>query len=206
MDVDVQDSPIDPRTPYQHDPDGSVTPPVHLASRSLPLAPLEYLQNQRRGSITDPFLHAHLHPTTQEASPKPAARSTTAQAAPEQDFPSRTKSAPLVIRPSSPYVFGDATTKPARPTNPPADKNLRRLLHASPAPPDAPAPYQPASSSQQRAENYLRAASGPPEPFSQHNSESCSTLIQIKLTTPKILEQNAVDLHMQQTTTSQERK
>ena len=55
------------------------------------LASLEFLQNQRRGSITDPSLHSF-------------------------------SSSKYMSRPSSPYVFGDATAEPS--------SHLRKLLHS----------------------------------------------------------------------------
>ncbi|KDQ64507.1 hypothetical protein JAAARDRAFT_145306 [Jaapia argillacea MUCL 33604] len=67
------------------------------------LAPLEYLQNQRRGSITDPSLHAagpnpqlHSHPTN-----------TRRNSASDSSF--REINPLNEPRPSSPYIFGDAT-------------------------------------------------------------------------------------------------
>ncbi len=60
-----------------------------------PLAPLEFLQTQRRGSITDPSLHAAK--TTNLYSPKD------------------------VLRPKSPFVFGEASQ---------GSSQLRRLLRS----------------------------------------------------------------------------
>ncbi|KAJ6599064.1 hypothetical protein DFH09DRAFT_1129993 [Mycena vulgaris] len=73
-----------------------------------PLAPLEFLQNQRRGSITDPSLHA----TPRQNINSPFFR---------QD-----KSNLSEPRPTSPYVFGSATH--------PADSAQLRKLLRSPSP------------------------------------------------------------------------
>ncbi|KAJ6485023.1 hypothetical protein C8R47DRAFT_1016829 [Mycena vitilis] len=64
-----------------------------------PLAPLEFLQNQRRGSITDPFLHA----------------------TPRQNLNSQFFRQDKSDRPVSPYVFGSATHTPDH-------SHLRKLL------------------------------------------------------------------------------
>jgi hypothetical protein len=165
IDIDIHDSPSEPRTPV-HDTDGSVTPPVQL-TRSLPLAPLEYLQNQRRGSITDPFLHAH----GKESSPRSSARSTPTP--PEQEGSSRTKPAPLVIRPASPFKFGEATSRPSVPSHP-LDRNFRRIID-TPSPRTASPPPPPRSTSgSHQPETYVRAVSGPPEPSNQFHGESIS--------------------------------
>ncbi|KAJ3869582.1 hypothetical protein EV359DRAFT_59692 [Lentinula novae-zelandiae] len=69
-----------------------------IKSPSMPLAPLEYLQqNQRRGSITDPSLHAApLPPVNPQISRQVASNSSG-------------PTSPGSIGPSSTYVFGDAT-------------------------------------------------------------------------------------------------
>ncbi|KAJ7228649.1 hypothetical protein GGX14DRAFT_614165, partial [Mycena pura] len=72
-----------------------------------PLAPLEFLQNQRRGSITDPSLHA-----TPRQSVNP-------------QFFRQDKNNHLEPRPVSPYVFGSATH---------ADNAQLRKLLRSPSP------------------------------------------------------------------------
>ncbi|EPQ59254.1 hypothetical protein GLOTRDRAFT_136174 [Gloeophyllum trabeum ATCC 11539] len=80
-----------PLSPARHPPTGT-------------LAPLEYLQNQRRGSITDPSLHAaspHLQPTVPSNSQDPNSGS------PSPVTKSRNNSKER--RPASPYTFGDAT-------------------------------------------------------------------------------------------------
>ncbi|KAJ6613442.1 hypothetical protein B0H10DRAFT_1805561 [Mycena sp. CBHHK59/15] len=74
-----------------------------------PLAPLEFLQNQRRGSITDPSLHA---------TPKQNINS--------QFFRQHDKNSLSEPRPSSPYVFGSATHA--------ADNAQLRKLLRSPSP------------------------------------------------------------------------
>ncbi|KAL1702296.1 hypothetical protein EV121DRAFT_262191 [Schizophyllum commune] len=75
------------------------------SSRVTPLAPLEYLQNQRRGSITDPSLHA----AGVTASPKQAYQSIR--------YPDHSQSDPRNMsepRPAPSYVFGDATPRDDR--------------------------------------------------------------------------------------------
>ncbi|KAF5370109.1 hypothetical protein D9758_001044 [Tetrapyrgos nigripes] len=83
------------------------TPEPSPAQRNIPpLAPLEYLQTQRRGSITDPSLHAAKHSQNFR---EPAAPT-----------PSDPRDAP---RPSSAYVFGDATPQTESP-------GLRKILRS----------------------------------------------------------------------------
>lgn len=75
-------------------------PPPHLFPS---LQPLEYLQNnQRRGSITDPSLHA---------SPPDPLDPDISSNSPPRSYSSehRVKRSPRTIRPSSPFVFGDAS-------------------------------------------------------------------------------------------------
>lgn len=83
------------------------SPSMKPTSKSpiLPLAPLEYLQNQRRGSITDPSLHAA---SNQRPTPN------------SQFFRQANDSS---AGPSSSYVFGDATAIPNE--NPALRKILR---------------------------------------------------------------------------------
>ncbi|KAJ6515892.1 hypothetical protein C8R45DRAFT_957989 [Mycena sanguinolenta] len=73
-----------------------------------PLAPLEFLQNQRRGSITDPSLHA---------TPRQSINS---------QFFRQDKSNLQEPRPASPYVFGSATHA--------ADNTQLRKLLRTPSP------------------------------------------------------------------------
>lgn len=82
-----------------------------------PLAPLAYLQNQRRGSITDPSLHA-AHP-----GPKPSLSQFHRPHAPVASsglYESYTDP-----RPSSPYVFGDATAQSSE-----SNLQIRKLLRS----------------------------------------------------------------------------
>ncbi|KAF9534324.1 hypothetical protein CPB83DRAFT_844051 [Crepidotus variabilis] len=93
------------------------------------LASLEYLQNQRRGSITDPSLHAAPHlssglklsPNFRHPHDLPSSSSSSfvQQAEPilGRDL--------LEPRPASPYVFGNAT-----PHIPEHGSQLRKLLHS----------------------------------------------------------------------------
>ncbi|KAJ7591013.1 hypothetical protein C8J56DRAFT_858405 [Mycena floridula] len=99
--------------PNQSSSSGSPDPSVRVSSPAVPLAPLKYLQNQRRGSITDPSLHAagqnqlglksHFIQPSEGASGK--------------NSPDH--------RPPSPYVFGNATLNSSE-SNP----QLRRLLRS----------------------------------------------------------------------------
>jgi hypothetical protein len=83
-------------------------------SPATSLASLEFLQNQRRGSITDPSLHtlksnnAYRHQADQSS---------------HQDSVSRSYMSDP--RPTSPYVFGDATAHAVEPGS-----HLRKLLHS----------------------------------------------------------------------------
>ncbi|KAI0776092.1 hypothetical protein BD413DRAFT_491212 [Trametes elegans] len=107
-----------------------------LSSRQPPvtaLAPLELLQNQRRGSITDPSLHA---------APTPPAFSSSTAAQPAISSPFRRPDSPATsfsssaphergrsfsqTRPLSPYKFGDASAQPGESPN----AHLRRLLRS----------------------------------------------------------------------------
>jgi hypothetical protein len=78
-----------------------------------PLAPLEYLQNQRRGSITDPSLHAaptnHPIPNHNGFRQSESSSGTSLSA---HEITHKTSSSDL--RPNSPYTFGDATSQPIR--------------------------------------------------------------------------------------------
>ena len=74
--------------------------PASRHSPVIPLAPLEYLQNQRRGSITDPSLHTSSNP-----------QSRTLHSGTSHDHHPKH----LVPRPTSPYVFGGV---PAQSSNP----------------------------------------------------------------------------------------
>ncbi|KAH9853445.1 hypothetical protein C2E23DRAFT_859040 [Lenzites betulinus] len=96
-----------------------------------PLPPLEFLQNQRRGSITDPALHAGPAPPTflsAAAATQPAISSPFRRPdSPATNFASSShehRRSHSQSRPHSPYKFGDAS---AAPTESP---NLRRLLRS----------------------------------------------------------------------------
>ncbi|KAL0579684.1 hypothetical protein V5O48_002314 [Marasmius crinis-equi] len=105
------DTELSSRSPLSRSPSSKDANPK--LSPILPLAPLEYLQNQRRGSITDPSLHA-----AHKLLPPPFR--------PHAD-PSAS------LNPSSPstfikdnYTFGDATPRPSATDN----TQLRKLLHS----------------------------------------------------------------------------
>ncbi|KAI0750850.1 hypothetical protein C8Q80DRAFT_1306939 [Daedaleopsis nitida] len=105
-----------------------------LASRQnpvTPLAPLEFLQNQRRGSITDPSLHAGPHPPTfPVAGPSGISSPFRRPESPATSFPSsashESRRSFSQSRPLSPYKFGDASSQPIESPN----AHLRRLLRS----------------------------------------------------------------------------
>ena len=72
------------------------------------LASLEYLQNQRKTSITDPSRHVLKLNSNSSSPSSPTSRSLMSDP-----------------RPSSPYVFGDATTSQQE-----HGSQLRKLLHS----------------------------------------------------------------------------
>ena len=85
-------------------------------SPATPLAPLEFLQNQRRGSITDPSLHAApaqpLPPLSAAISPRASQPSLRQFAA--QDPLSKNITRPT--RPGSPYNLGEASAHSSKPS------------------------------------------------------------------------------------------
>ena len=98
-----------------------------------PLAPLEFLQNQRRGSITDPSLHAGPHPPTFPGGPPGSSGITSPFRRPESPATSYPSSAShesrrsfSQSRPLSPYKFGDASAQPGESPN----AHLRRVLRS----------------------------------------------------------------------------
>jgi len=98
--------------------DTSSHKPPSRHSPLAPLAPLEYLQNQRRGSITDPSLHAagsNNHNSTRMPDTSLASTSS---------FLDRNNMSDA--RPNSPYVFGDATAHSADYSH----QQIRKLLRS----------------------------------------------------------------------------
>ncbi|KAL1946773.1 hypothetical protein VTO73DRAFT_14877 [Trametes versicolor] len=97
-----------------------------------PLAPLEFLQNQRRGSITDPSLHAAPTPpafSSGAAAPPAMSSSFRRPDSPATNFPSSSHEHRRSIsqsRPLSPFKFGDASAQPSESPN----AHLRRLLRS----------------------------------------------------------------------------
>ncbi|GJE84011.1 hypothetical protein PsYK624_000850 [Phanerochaete sordida] len=90
-----------------------------------PLAPLEFLQNQRRGSITDPSLHA-----------AGASGVTNIANSPPSKPPRHDPSATLAKLQSPPYRFGEASG--AQPSGSESSSpNLRRILRSPPGLADA---------------------------------------------------------------------
>lgn len=93
-------------------------PSARVSSPPVPLAPLEYLQNQRRGSITDPSLHA--------AAPNPNAKQNiNSQLLRQQPTAGASSAHDADPRPSSPFVFGDASVH-----TPDNNTQLRKLLRS----------------------------------------------------------------------------
>ncbi|KAH9936958.1 hypothetical protein B0H21DRAFT_758298 [Amylocystis lapponica] len=101
-----------------------------------PLAPLEYLQNQRRGSITDPSLHAgppshtHLNASAASSNISPSFRHSDSGSGsgPYASSSSQDPQARNLIahpRPDSPYKFGDASAQPDG-----AHAHIRRYLRS----------------------------------------------------------------------------
>jgi len=93
----------------------SFVPLLTMASRDrhspvASLASLEFLQNQRRGSITDPSLHKI---------------NNTYRHHPDSHQDAASKKYMSDPRPTSPYVFGDATAHSVEPSS-----HLRKLLHS----------------------------------------------------------------------------
>ncbi|KAM5532308.1 hypothetical protein V8D89_005999 [Ganoderma adspersum] len=141
-----------PRGSPNGSPAGSVLPPKtsspSLSSRQTsitPLAPLEFLQNQRRGSITDPSLHAGPNPPTFPAGPTASSSISSPFRRPDSPATSFPSSAPRESRrsfsqsrPLSPYKFGDASPQPNESPN----ANLRRLLRSPSAETDRRTPTQ----------------------------------------------------------------
>lgn len=137
------------------------SPPSHPLQ---PLAPLEYLQNQRRGSITDPSLHAlppdpalnhhyhYQHHSQQQQQPILTA---------EQ----RVKRSPRTIRPSSPFVFGDASVDPPDLSNPNIRRHLRSPSNETLEPSRSPDRSDDSSRTQD-----LRASSATPDQHRPHNN------------------------------------
>ncbi|GJJ07475.1 hypothetical protein Clacol_001677 [Clathrus columnatus] len=103
------------RPPSERKLASPLPPPLLFPS----LQPLEYLQNnQRRGSITDPSLHASPpDPLDPELSFNSPPRSYSSE--------HRVKRSPRTIRPTSPFVFGDATIHSSDLVNPSFRGSLR---------------------------------------------------------------------------------
>ena len=111
------------------------------------LASLEYLQTHRRGSITDPFLHAsHVLPQSKLSSslrPSHDQPSSSSSSLSSLHFDSNFDRGLPEPRPMSPYTFGNATPRP---------NELRKLLHSPPRekPSHRTAPRDPPDSSRTR--------------------------------------------------------
>lgn len=97
-----------------------------------PLAPLEFLQNHRRGSITDPSLHAGPSPPTFAGGPAASSISSPFRRpdSPATSFPQpvghESRRSFSQTRPLSPYKFGEASAQPGE--SPSA--HLRRVLRS----------------------------------------------------------------------------
>ena len=124
-----------------------------------PLAPLAYLQNQRRGSITDPSLHA--------SPPDPAAANHHQYQGRGLSGEQRTKRSPRTIRPTSPYVFGDASVHPPDLTSP----NIRRLLRSPSNEALDPSRTSDRTNNSSRTQD-THASSGPPDRRAVHGEST----------------------------------
>jgi hypothetical protein len=129
-----------------------------------PLAPLEYLQNQRRGSITDPSLHAA------SSNPPPGLGlnhgpsrqlERSSASSPAHNDPNAKKN-PSDMRSPSSYVFGEATIHPTDNGH----QHIRKLLRSPSTERDGlhSSSSLPHHDSQARLESASRATSGPSEP------------------------------------------
>jgi hypothetical protein len=122
-----------------------------------PLAPLHYLQNHRRGSITDPSLHAASMNSNIKLNtnyrPPPDQHGSASSGPSSAYHDSGSKIHHSDPRPSSPYVFGDAT--PHVPDNSPQIRNLLRSpsIERSRPPSASPHGQQPQNSSSAAAKN-----------------------------------------------------
>ncbi|KAI0045306.1 hypothetical protein FA95DRAFT_1561258 [Auriscalpium vulgare] len=103
--ADIHPSPHYSRAP-SHYP--SFTAPRNAAIP--PLAPLDYLQSQRRGSITDPSLHAAAHSRLPRSAVYTAASPDPSFDPPSASREPSSKPAFFGSRPMSPYKFGDASS------------------------------------------------------------------------------------------------
>ncbi|KAH6914904.1 hypothetical protein BKA70DRAFT_1257407 [Coprinopsis sp. MPI-PUGE-AT-0042] len=98
-------------------------------SKSPALASLEYLQNQRRGSITDPSMHTNasmrMNPLYRQLSTSDQPNAESSGPSSSHHDPPPFRGHPSDPRPASSYVFGDATI-------PPVDhpSHLRKILHS----------------------------------------------------------------------------
>lgn len=110
-----------------------------------PLAPLEYLQNQRRGSITDPSLHvgsvlpspfsSNSSSSANLSNTLPALRHTeTALGSPASSTSqeSLNRMATVHPRPASPYKFGDASMRQNDGLSDRGKEYVKRSLSAEP--------------------------------------------------------------------------
>jgi hypothetical protein len=134
----------------------------HRESKSPVLASLEWLQTQRRGSITDPSMHTNAN---MRMNPLYRQSSTSDQPNPDSSGPSHHDPPPFRGHPSDPrpassYVFGDATI-------PPVDhpSHLRKILHS---PSTEQAPIRPRSTAHEPKSSSSRNIPGT-------SSCSCST-------------------------------
>jgi hypothetical protein len=107
----------------------SLKEPSSRHSPVAPLAPLEYLQNQRRGSITDPSLHAAVpkplnsNHTNISRQPETSASGVNNSPGPHD---SAGKNGTADSRPNSSYVFGEASNHGSDNHN----QQIRKLLRS----------------------------------------------------------------------------
>lgn len=129
----MKDSGPSPAPPFQSPPKQLSYSPLQRDSRptkSPALASLEWLQTQRRGSITDPSLHAaptaggsmKLNTAFRQQPEQPSS----AGSVPSPGYHESSFKPPMPDpRPASPYVFGDATPQPSD-----HGSHIRKLLRS----------------------------------------------------------------------------
>ena len=113
----MDQTPIDVSSPEHeqslNDRPMSLSPRRH--SPALPLVPLEFLQSQRRGSLTDPSLHVSPSPSGNGNSASTSFRQpdllSSQKILKHPDHHLRKIPPPLTTRPDTPYRFGEASSQ-----------------------------------------------------------------------------------------------
>jgi hypothetical protein len=101
MGTNAKDSGASNRNAMSHSAPSNTAPrsTAHTSPMMPPLVPLEYLQNHRRGSITDPYLHAAASSSSLRSSP----------------VTSPTLPSSMTRPATSSFVFGNATPREREP-------------------------------------------------------------------------------------------